>query len=713
MLRHATISFLLTASFAFAVGAADPGEELLAAAKKGDAEAVKALLEKGADVNFKNAYGATALTFAADKGHVAVVKVLLQNKANASGRDTFYHMAPLDWAVSRGHIEIVKALLESEAEGAGTALQSAAAAGSLEMVKTILEAGKPKEEALTKALAVTPAEQTAIADLLQKAGARPTPKSDVKVDADVLASYAGTYRGDDALALKVSVSDGNLTFQAGTEGAIKLNPIDKVSFKTDEGSATVTFHREGNSISHLTLKAGTKESIFRRTDAGAEPDAPTAPIEDKGGLVKEPLNWPSFRGPHAAGIADGQFPPLFWDVDKGVNIRWKTPIPGLGLSCPIVWGERIYLTTAVSADGKAELKPGLYGDVSSVDEPAEQTWSVLCIDKRSGKILWQQAACKGVPKVKRHAKSSHANPTPATDGAHVVASFGSEGLYCFDSEGKLLWDKGLGVLNAGWFYDADYQWGFGSSPIIHKNLVIVQCDVGKDSFLAAYQVSDGKEVWRTAREEIPSWGTPTIVDTPSGIELVTNASKFARGYDPMTGQELWRLGRHSEITVPTPVFGEGLIFIASGYRPVQPIYAIRPGAAGDISLKEGKTDSDAVAWSIEKGGPYMTTPIVYLGHLYICSNAGVVTCYEARTGKQIYKERLGSRGGYTASPVAADGRIYFTSEEDGVRVIRAGTKFERLAANPLGDACLATPAISDGMIFIRTQHYLLGIGRKE
>src|SRR5205807_9322589 len=193
------------------------------------------------------------------------------------------------------------------------------------------------------------------------------------------------------------------------------------------------------------------------------------------------------------------------------------------------------------------------------------------------------------------------------------------------TDGTLLWRKSLGVLDSGWFYNADYQWGFGSSPIIHDNRVIVQCDIGKDSFLAAYQLASGSEVWRKSRDEIPSWGTPTIVAGPERAELVTNATKFARGYDPLTGKELWRLGRHAEITVPTPFFGSGLIFITSGYSPVQPIYAVRPGATGDISLKDGKTVNDAVAWSTSKDGPYMPSPVVYRVHLYICSNAVIVT----------------------------------------------------------------------------------------
>jgi enterochelin esterase-like enzyme/outer membrane protein assembly factor BamB len=402
---------------------------------------------------------------------------------------------------------------------------------------------------------------------------------------------------------------------------------------------------------------------------------------------------------------------LTWDVPKNVNIRWKTPIPGLGHSCPVVWGNRVWVTTAVSSDPKVEFRPGLYGNVDSVKESAEHAWRVYCIDRHTGQVLWEQTAFKGVPRIKRHPKASHANPTPATDGTHVVVSFGSEGLYCYRADGKLVWQKSLGVLDSGWFYDTQYQWGFGSSPIIYQDLVIVQCDVGKDSFLAAYHVADGKQVWRQSRDEVPSWGTPTVIEGPQRVELVTAATRYARGYDPRTGAELWRLGKHAEITVPTPFFGAGLIFITSGYSPVQPIYTVRPGATGDISLKEGKTASDNIAWSTTRGGPYMPTPIVYGNCLYVCSNAGIVTCYDAKTGKQVYKERLGSRGGYTASPVAADGYLYFTSEEDGIRVVKAGPKFELVAANPLGESCMATPAIIDGMILVRTQHHLLGIAR--
>jgi outer membrane protein assembly factor BamB len=706
----------ITTSLLLIVSVAPParevlGPELLTAAGKGDAAAVKALLDRGASVNARNAYGATALSLAADKGHLAVVKLLLQHRADVNVKDRFYKAAPLSWAVMRKHTDIVRALVEAGAADTATSLLGAAAQGQLDIVQAILDRGKLKEEDLTKALAATPARHTDIVRLLEKAGAKASKKANVTVPADVLARYVGTYRNDSGVEVKIALADGKLTSQLGSGTATALVAVDQSSFQLAGGAAKLTFRREGDKVTGLSVKGSGSGLVLARVDPSKEPKLGTTPVEDTAGVVKAPQNWPSFRGPNASGVADGQFPPLTWDVPKNVNVRWKTPIPGLGHSCPVVWDDRVYVTTAVSSDGKATFRPGLYGDVDSVKEETEHTWRLYCIDRRSGKVLWERTACKGVPKVKRHLKASHANPTPATNGSHVVVSFGSEGLYCYSRDGKLVWKKDLGVLDSGWFYDADYQWGFGSSPILWKDLVIVQCDIGKGSFLAAYRIADGKPAWRTPRDEIPSWGTPTLVEGPGRAEVVTNATKYARGYDPRTGQELWRLGRHAEITVPTPIYGEGLIFITSGYRPVQPIYAVRPGAKGDISLEAGKTSSDAVAWSVDTGGPYMPTPIVYRGHLYTCSNAGIVACYEAKTGKQVYKKRLGGRGGWTASPVAADGKLYFTSEEGGMRVVRAGPKFELLSVNPLGEACMATPAICDGMIFVRTQHHLLGIGR--
>ena len=302
-------------------------------------------------------------------------------------------------------------------------------------------------------------------------------------------------------------------------------------------------------------------------------------------------HWSSFRGDRAAGVAEGQSLPEKWDGGKGLNIKWKTTIPGLAHSSPIVWGNRVFVTTAISSKGGDSFRKGLYGDGDASDDRSSQQWKLYAIDKNSGKILWDRIAYEGVPREKRHIKASYANATPATDGRYVIAFFGSQGLYAFDVKGRLIWKKDLGVLNAGAYDLPDYEWGTASSPIIYKNLVIVQCDTQTGSFLLAADIKTGKTVWKTDREELPSWGTPNIYAGKDRVELVTNASNFIRGYDPATGKELWRLGGSSKITAPTPVFSGDLIVVASGRRPEAPIFVIRAGASGDITLATGQSSS--------------------------------------------------------------------------------------------------------------------------
>jgi outer membrane protein assembly factor BamB len=422
-------------------------------------------------------------------------------------------------------------------------------------------------------------------------------------------------------------------------------------------------------------------------------------------------NWPSFRGSNASGAADSQNPPTAWDAEKSVNVVWKTPIPGLAHASPIVWGDRLFVVTAISSAPQGKFRHGLYGDVDSDKDLSKHTWKIYCLDKKTGQVLWEQVASEGVPKVKRHMKSSHASATPATDGRYVVAFFGSEGLFCYDTSGKLVWKQDLGVLDSGWFFDADYQWGMASSPIIYKDLAIVQCDVQKGSFIAAFDLKTGKQVWRTSRDEIPSWGSPTIFESKGRAMVVTNATKRIRGYDPLTGKEVFELSGNSEVTVGTPVTGHDLVFVTAGYPPIQPIYAIRATAAGDITLAEGKESNEHIAWSKKRGGTYMPTPLLYGDHLYTCSNNGVLTCYEAKTGERIYQQRIGDKGGaFTASPVAADGRLYLASEDGEVYVLKAGPKYELIATNPMGEVLMATPAISEGMIFIRSLTHVYAVG---
>lgn len=422
-------------------------------------------------------------------------------------------------------------------------------------------------------------------------------------------------------------------------------------------------------------------------------------------------NWPSFRGPHASGIADGPAIPTEWDVGSRANIKWRTEIPGLGYSCPVIWGDKVFLTTAVGKESEPRVKVGLYGNVRPVEDESEQSWRVLCLDKRTGKILWSKTAHEGVAQVKRHPKSSHANSTPATDGKHLVAFFGSEGLYCYDLDGKLLWKKDLGKLDAAWYVDATAQWGFASSPIIYKDRVIVQCDVLNDAFLAAFDIKDGRQIWRKPRDDVPTWSTPTIHESAARTQLIVNGYRHIGGYDPQTGKELWRLSGGGDIPVPTPVVANDLIYITSNHRPQQPIFFIKIDATGDISLADGATANDSIVWSRRNRGNYMQTPLVVGDYLYCCADNGVLTCYDAKNGKTIYRKRLGRGGrlGFTASGVAANGKLYFTSEEGEIYVVRAGPEFELLATNSMNAVCMATPAIADGILFVRTQHHLYAI----
>lgn len=428
---------------------------------------------------------------------------------------------------------------------------------------------------------------------------------------------------------------------------------------------------------------------------------------------KRGLDWPSFRGINASGIAEGYATPTQWDVEKNEKVRWKTPLPGLSHASPILWGNRLFVTTAISGKENPELKVGLYGDIAPVKDDTEHQWKVYCLDKKTGKILWEQTAHKGMPKVKRHTKATQANATCATDGKRVVAFFGSEGLYCYDMNGKFQWKKDLGVLDAGYFMMPQAQWGTASSPIIYKNKVIVQCDVQKDSFIAAFDVKSGKELWRTPRKEVPTWGTPTIYRKNGKPTIVVNGWKHIGGYDVETGNEVWKLTGGGDIPVPTPVIAHDMIFITNAHGRMAPIYAIKSDATGDISLAKDQTTNTHVAWSMHREGGYMQTPLVYGDYLYVCRDNGVLSCYEAKTGKRLYQERLGTgRTGFSASPVAADGKLYYTSEMGDIFVVKAGPMFQLLATNPMEEVCMATPAISEGALYFRTQGHVVAIADK-
>jgi outer membrane protein assembly factor BamB len=414
-------------------------------------------------------------------------------------------------------------------------------------------------------------------------------------------------------------------------------------------------------------------------------------------------NWPSFRGPGAAGVLDTtRGVPVSWDVETNHNVAWRTAIPGLGHSSPIVWGGRIFVTTAVSSDPKSVFQYPLAGSQDRRTDLAKHQFKLYCLDQRTGKIIWEKVAAELSPRVARHPHNSYASATPATDGKRIVAFFGSEGLYAFDLDGKPLWKQDVGPLDQGAFDVPDYQWGSASSPIIYKDLVIVQCDQQKNSFLAAFDAATGKPAWRTPREALPSWSTPTVFEGEGRAELVTNGAEYFRGYDPPTGKELWRIKGTSMISVPTPFAAHGLIYLSSGYyRFIQPIVALKPGAKGDV-------EPTAMAWRTEKGAPYLPTPIVYGDYFYAFNHRGILTVYNARTGERIYEQRLAT-GAFASSPVATASHLYAASEDGDVYVVKAGPTYELLATNKMGEVVMATPALANGMLIVRGLNHLFGI----
>jgi outer membrane protein assembly factor BamB len=418
-------------------------------------------------------------------------------------------------------------------------------------------------------------------------------------------------------------------------------------------------------------------------------------------------NWPSFRGPNASGTAEGKLPTT-WSVPNSKNIRWRTEIPGLSHASPIVWGNRIFVITAVAADPAIGFVPKDRG-IDLATDNVKHTWRIYSLDKNTGRVLWDQVAYEGVPRARRHVKATQANSTPVTDGKYVCAVFGSEGLDCYDVNGKLLWKKDLGVLNPGLWDDRNSSWGHASSPIIYRNLVIVQADGHQQSFLAAFNLADGKQVWRAERKEITSWATPTIHQTSTRTELIVNGGQFIRGYDPLTGKEIWRFADgDTQVKMQAPQIAHGLIFITGGYPPGRAMYAFRPGAAGDISLKNGQDTNEFIAWQSSKGSPYTPTPIIYGDLFYVLSDNGVLSAYQAKTGQTVYQQRLPSS--FSASPVAADRKLVLASEDGDVFVVAAGPKFQLLATNPMGKAVMATPAISDGLLIVRTADAVYAIG---
>ena len=430
-------------------------------------------------------------------------------------------------------------------------------------------------------------------------------------------------------------------------------------------------------------------------------------------------NWPQFRGHGARGVATGFATIDQWDVEKGTNIAWKAEIPGLAHSSPVVFGDRLFVTTVVRKKGRGKLS-SLYGSKGygageSVADEGKHSYWLYCLDKRSGKVRWKEMLHEGVPKVKRHPKASHASATPACVRNRIVVSFGSEGVFCLDHDGKRIWKRDLGTLNVGAPGNSDktgFQWGHASSPVIHGQRVFVQCDHEGPSFVAALDLEDGHDVWRVMRDENSTWCTPTVCSAGAGgrPQLILNGYKHIGGYDLETGKQVWKLVGGGDVPVPTPIVADGLIFLTSAHGRSRPIRAIKVSATGDLDPDPAKCEH--LVWEHRRRGIYMQTPIVLGEHLYLCSDGGTITCYEAKTGERLYRERVGGGlTGFSGSPVIADGKIYLSGESGEVSVVRIGPKYELISTNDMGETCMAPPAVSEGTIYFRTRGHVVAVAK--
>ena len=701
-----------------------PSEALLDAARAGDFAGVRRSLDAGAGVNTTNKYGVSALGFAAERGHFAIVRLLVGLGADVNAADSFYGSRPVDFALRGGHLDIAVYLLEHKAQGAVGVLNTAIRRRDANAVRIALATKQADAAALANANTVAAQVGDGAISAMVKAAAAATPATPPKiitVNPALLRSYEGNYQSSSTGAtVKLTLDGSRFVLTADGQSPLTLKAIEERRFAADESpELNVVLGGRGGIVERLSIVRGSSSVRYEREGFGdatsAAPDPGTA---KSGALRADPeaprmasINWPSFRGTNAAGVGDGQGVVADWDVATGSHVKWKTAIPGLGTSSPIVWGNRAYVVSAAS-DEDTSFRTGLTGDVKPIETLPIHTYALHALDLETGRRLWQREVFVGAPITKRHFKSSQANATPATNGQFIVAVFGSIGVMaCYDMNGTPVWKKDIGSLDSGWFLDPSYQWGHSSSPIIYRSSVIVQADQSRGSFIAAFDLASGRELWRTPRpDEVSTWATPTIISGPKGDELVTNGTKV-RGYDPSTGALLWTLSPNSEIAIGTPVVHRDLAIVTAGYPPVRPVYAVRVGARGDISLPKGKTASDAIAWSHDRDGTYISSPIVYRDQLYTLNNNGILTAYDANSGERIYRARVGGGGAFSASPVAADGKLFAASEDGDVFVIQAGREYVELGKYPMNETLMASPAISNGLLIVRTLNHLWGLGR--
>ncbi len=417
-------------------------------------------------------------------------------------------------------------------------------------------------------------------------------------------------------------------------------------------------------------------------------------------------NWPSFRGEDSLGVATNKNLPVTWSTNQ--NVAWKTTVPGSGWSSPVVWGDRIFLTSVVKEGEVEPPKKGLY---SGGERPAPSTnthhWMVYCFDWKTGKKLWERQVHEGSPTVSRHLKNTYASETPVTDGERVYAYFGNLGLFCLDLKGRQQW------LQTWGHYQTRNGWGTASSPVLHQDRLFLVNDNDEKSFLVALNKKTGEQIWRVERDEKSNWATPYVWENEQRTELVVPGRNKVRSYD-LDGKLLWEFGGMSSIVIPTPFAKAGLLYVCSGYvgDKTRPVFAIRPGATGDISLKEGETTNQFIAWCEKTAAPYNPSPLVYGDYFYVLFDFGFLSCRDAKTGREIYdKQRINPDGtsGFTASPWGFDNKLFCLSEDGDTFVFQAGPEYKLIGKNSLGEMCMATPAIARDSLIIRTASNLYRI----
>ena len=419
-------------------------------------------------------------------------------------------------------------------------------------------------------------------------------------------------------------------------------------------------------------------------------------------------SWPYWRGPAANGMAVGDAPLKWSDTE---NVRWKTAIPGKGNSSPVIWGDKIFLTTAiptgVSAKTDAAAAPPAqegrrgrsFGDTGP---QLEQRFDVLCLDRNTGKVLWQKTTKVATPHEGYHGTyGSFASNSPVTDGKRVYAFFGSRGIYAYDLDGNLLWAKDFGPMRI------KMAFGEGTAPVLHADRLILNFDHEGGSFLVMLDAATGKEIWKVDRDEITSWAAPLVVEYKGKQEIITAATKKVRSYDFATGNLVWECTGLGSNVIPQPVIQDDLVLVMSGHRDPK-LMAIRLGREGDL------TGTDAIVWSQTRGNSYTPSPVLHDNKLYVLTDNGFVSCYNASTGAPYYQQtRLPKAYNFKSSPVGANGKLYLASENDDVIVLGMGETFEVLATNTIPDSVfIATPAIAEGEIFLRSQSHLYCISEK-